>query len=103
MAYLQLPVAFRSLSRLSSALSAKASALRSFLLNLFFCIALQILSLLPLRLKSAVLHSFFLVYFSLPFSIDNIDLGCRFVCLFDLQYSVFKVRLVQQFALLSGD
>ena len=34
-AYLQLPAAFRSLSRLSSALSAKASTLRSFLLNLF--------------------------------------------------------------------
>ena len=33
-AYLQLPAAFRSLSRLSSALSAKASALRPFLLNL---------------------------------------------------------------------
>ena len=32
--YLPLPVAFRSLSRLSSALSAKASTLRSFLLNL---------------------------------------------------------------------
>ena len=34
MAYLQLPAAFRSLSRLSSALSAKASALRSYSLNL---------------------------------------------------------------------
>ena len=33
--YLHLPAAFRSLSRLSSALSAKASTLRSFLLNLF--------------------------------------------------------------------
>ena len=33
-AYLQLPAAFRSLSRLSSALSAKASSLCSFLLNL---------------------------------------------------------------------
>ena len=32
-AYLQLPEAFRSLSRLSSALSAKASTLRSLLLN----------------------------------------------------------------------
>ena len=32
-AYVQLPAAFRSLSRLSSALSAKASTLRSFLLN----------------------------------------------------------------------
>ena len=35
MAYLQLPGAFRSLSRLSSALGAKASTLRSFLLDLF--------------------------------------------------------------------
>ena len=34
-AYLRLPVAFRSLSRLSSALSAKASTLRSFLLDRF--------------------------------------------------------------------
>ena len=33
-AYLQLPAAYRSLSRLSSALSAKASTLRPFLLNL---------------------------------------------------------------------
>ena len=39
--YLLLPAAFRSLSRLSSALSAKASTLRSFLLDLFRCIALQ--------------------------------------------------------------
>ena len=34
-AYVRLPEAFRSLSRLSSALSAKASALRPSLLNLF--------------------------------------------------------------------
>ena len=34
--HLPLPAAFRSLSRLSSALSAKASALRPFLLDLFF-------------------------------------------------------------------
>ena len=40
--YLLLPAAFRSLSRLSSALSAKASTLRSFLLNLHIrCIALH--------------------------------------------------------------
>ena len=39
--YLLLPAAFRSLSRLSSALSAKASTLRSFLLDLFRCIALH--------------------------------------------------------------
>ena len=40
--YLLLPTAFRSLSRLSSALSAKASTLRSFLLDLFRCIALHL-------------------------------------------------------------
>ena len=39
--YLQLPVAFRSLSRLSSALSAKASTLRSFQLNHSVSIALD--------------------------------------------------------------
>ena len=38
--YVLLPMAFRSLSRLSSALSAKASTLCSFLLNLW-CIALH--------------------------------------------------------------
>ena len=36
--YLQLPAAYRSLSRLSSALSAKASTLRSFLLDLLFAV-----------------------------------------------------------------
>ena len=36
--YLLLPAAFRSLSRLSSALSAKASTLRSFLLDLLFAV-----------------------------------------------------------------
>ena len=39
--YLQLPVAFRSLSRLSSALSAKASTLRSFLLDLVASVQLS--------------------------------------------------------------
>ena len=39
--YLLLPEAFRSLSRLSSALSAKASTLRSYSLDLPSCIALQ--------------------------------------------------------------
>ena len=39
--YLLLPVAFRSLSRLSSALSAKASTLRSYSLDLPDYIALQ--------------------------------------------------------------
>ena len=39
--YLLLPAAFRSLSRLSSALSAKASTLRSYYLNLHRCVASQ--------------------------------------------------------------
>ena len=39
-AYVPLPAAFRSLSRLSSALSAKASALCSFLLDLFLFLSL---------------------------------------------------------------
>ena len=41
MGYLLLPAAFRSLSRLSSALSAKASTLRSYYLNLHRCVASQ--------------------------------------------------------------
>ena len=40
--YLLLTAAFRSLSRLSSALSAKASTLRSFLLDLFFPFAIAL-------------------------------------------------------------
>ena len=45
--YLLLPAAFRSLSRLSSALSAKASTLRSFLLDLFT---------VPIALETGSLH-----------------------------------------------
>ena len=41
--YLHLPMAFRSLSRLSSALSAKASTLRSFLLDLCKCVLSRLL------------------------------------------------------------
>ena len=40
--YLRLPAAFRSLSRLSSALSAKASTLRSFSFNLWFPLSLML-------------------------------------------------------------
>ena len=49
--YLLLPAAFRSLSRLSSALSAKASTLRSFLLDLkIISIALEMTGFCNLRL-----------------------------------------------------
>ena len=79
--YLPLPAAFRSLSRLSSALSAKASALCSFLLNL----------LLPLH--SVAASALFLVFCSgippLPESLSALfDVFSLFL---DLQYSVFKV------------
>ena len=51
-AYLQLPEAFRSLSRLSSALSAKASTLRSYSLNQRFAyIALYALGLFCVYLQ----------------------------------------------------
>ena len=64
--YLPLPAAFRSLSRLSSALSAKASALRPFLLGLSCCIALQrSCSLLP-----ACMHACFFL--------ACLFLGCRY-------------------------
>lgn len=68
--YLLLPEAFRSLSRLSSALSAKASALRSFLLGLPDVIALtpgglsclvslELLSLLSQRLVFVSISTFY--------------------------------------------
>ncbi len=55
--HLHLPMAFRSLSRLSSALSAKASALRSFLLDLFpGCLAWHPLTVLLSLLFRKCLH-----------------------------------------------
>ena len=66
--YLLLTAAFRSLSRLSSALSAKASTLRSFLLDLFRCIALHLLvcnlSITLLELVSIHIELILLVCFS---------------------------------------
>ena len=68
--HLPLPAAFRSLSRLSSALSAKASALRPFLLGLSCCIALQrSCSLLPACMLSCMHACFFLAC---------LFLGCRY-------------------------
>ena len=85
--YLLLPAAFRSLSRLSSALSAKASTLCSYQLNqLFECIALH----------SCLLQSFFLLP-SISSDILASDVLFIFVVfLLDVsdfsQYSVFKVQ-----------
>jgi hypothetical protein len=52
--YLLLPAAFRSLSRPSSALSAKASTLRSFLFDLPVFIALKTGSSLALMISQSV-------------------------------------------------
>ena len=68
--HVPLPAAFRSLSRLSSALSAKASALRPFLLGLSCCIALQrSCSLLPACMHNCMQACFFLAC---------LFLGCRY-------------------------
>ena len=90
--YLLLPVAFRSLSRLSSALSAKASTLRSFLLDLFRCIALhlslsQLLSLLMLIRT----YKNFRFYLGLLFS-DVLNFSLKEYFQLSLLYEVFKVQ-----------
>ena len=54
--YLLLPVAFRSLSRLSSALSAKASTLRSFQLNQLKTFVFRVTSVLHAGILSAYNH-----------------------------------------------
>ena len=98
-----LPGTFRSLSRLSSALSAKASTLRPFLLNLWR-IALR-------RLRAFL--SLFASWFFLSSLHSHVTLGCLcLLCLpdglpfpgaasfrhffflrYSLQYAVFKVRM----------
>ena len=47
--YLLLPAAFRSLSRLSSALSAKASTLRSFLLDYSILVIIALITILVIK------------------------------------------------------
>ena len=74
-ACLRLPEAFRSLSRLSSALSAKASALRPFLLNLLLDLR-EFLHSQNQFCSSGLLFSF--TYIALY--ANSIDL--RFLCLF---------------------
>ena len=104
MAYLQLPAAFRSLSRLSSALSAKASALRSYSLNLLSFDLLEDLSssllvLFACSLSAYIaLHAYFHQdFFVLPsFRIlpETIALSPFVSCFrcFLALYSVFKVH-----------
>ena len=86
-AHVQLPAAFRSLSRLSSALSAKASTLRSWLLNLF-----------PFAPSVALLRLYFFALFLYIFRCTP-RMSCHISFLQTLilkiliQYSVFKVQI----------
>ena len=82
MGYLLLPEAYRSLSRLSSALSAKASALRSFLLGLPDIIALISDSLLVCCFSTSLLSQRLVSSLSLRLT--------YFRCFI---YAVFKVHL----------
>ncbi len=84
--YLLLPMAFRSLSRLSSALSAKASTLRSYLLDFPCRIALRLFCLI----KAFIAFVFLL----------NLFLGCLDINYIYYQslYEVFKVRPAGIFA-----
>ena len=66
--YLPLPAAYRSLSRLSSALSAKASTLRSFLLDL---------NLISIALEMIGFATNFSLFYKLLFDIFGLlFLGC---------------------------
>ena len=98
-AYVQLPAAFRSLSRLSSALSAKASALRFLSLNLLSSVLYNCsLALLPFPHSVAVFHRDFFDSLSSDFS-DSIAL------LFDVclaLYSVFRVQALLSSCFPSG-
>ena len=113
---MQLPAAFRSLSRLSSALSAKASSLCSFLLNLFLSrlawrysdSAFRLQKLLPLLSASREGLFFSASYVRsrglpemLPHSLASDVLYISFLLTLILkiliQYSVFKVQIFSGF------
>ena len=91
--YLLLPVAFRSLSRLSSALSAKASTLRSSLLDLSLYSVTTFLSCdfrhaFRTRMSSSQISYFLVCFFSdvLIYSFLNLSILIFFL------YEVFKVH-----------
>ena len=98
--YVLLPAAFRSLSRLSSALSAKASTLRSFLLNLAspFLSYIALYRRGPLRFalpvcfpqagKFASFSLFLFISFFLRRMLSHAALGCLFFSFF-LMLSIF--------------
>ena len=95
-AYLQLPAAFRSLSRPSSAYSAWASALRPFSLDLCFADSFGLLTSasfcgrltrtsLSVEVSLDTSHCYLVLL-----SFDNADVFLSFACF--TVYAVFKVR-----------
>ena len=94
--YLLLPVAFRSLSRLSSALSAKASTLRSYQLNLLTSGAGCSLSL---RLQRQTLRSWFITLAS-SLSLMKSDIKGFLLChlLFWMSLSFIDLDLYIRFS-----
>ena len=98
--YLPLPAAFRSLSRLSSAPSAKASALRLFPLNLSrpgHCLAARLPALpfmAPFLSRLAWRYSvFFTVPLPLPRFLSHFFsmFRCLVLVLFDIRFSRYKL------------
>ena len=90
MGYMLLPAAFRSLSRLSSALSAKASTLRSYWLNLL-CRPMVLVASLFLICKSIISRLLLKITFLGCLVIKQL-LSNRILIL----YAVFKVRLTDK-------
>ena len=89
--YMLLPAAFRSLSRLSSALSAKASTLRSYWLNLL-CRPMVLVASFSNKYKSLRSRLLLKITFLGCLVIKQL-LSNRILIL----YAVFKVRLTDKF------
>ena len=100
--YLLLPVAFRSLSRLSSALSAKASTLRSFQLNLLtrvrVCSLVYVYSVRRLGLGSLQCAEFILLH---CFNFDNNDFSLHLVWMSLSFYSLRSIMTIHYLCLYS--
>ena len=90
--YLLLPAAFRSLSRLSSALSAKASTLRSFLLDLFEVLT-SFVSIALETFGSQSQIAFFVYIYCKSFDLFFSDVLIKILSYSkSLLYEVFKVQ-----------
>ena len=96
--YLLLPEAYRSLSRLSSALSARASTPRSLKLNQTSHSAGTELDSRRIALRPLV-HGFYLIHTFVCFLFSDVLIKflSKLISLISLQYAVFKVRSIAEF------